>query len=181
MITTWLARTSRAKGHVLPPLDSARATLGLMARRPTMLSTAQHEAAHIVVARALGVRVTHATARENEDSWGFVSHTDVRKRRPLVEALIAAAGVVYEARADDADSIARASSDFLAMRTACRRAGVSMRIVLRLTGALLHERAAIHDRVARALCERDLTAQDLRALERCACEAKCACGDSEDT
>lgn len=149
--------------------------------RPTTLSTALHEAAHIVVARALGVRVTFATAQESSDAWGYVSHTDVRKRRPLVEALIAAAGLVYEARADGTRDPGWAAADYTAAQRAARRAGVSMRIVTRLAAALLHERAAIHDRVARALCERDLTEADLRALERCACATECECGTSEDT
>lgn len=151
-----------------------------MARRPTTLSTAQHEAAHIVVARALGVRVTHATAQESSDAWGYVSHTDVRKRRPLVEALIAAAGLVYEARAEGPRDASWAMSDYEDARRAARKAGVSLRVVVRLAGALLHERAAIHDRVARALCERDLTARDLRALERCHCDRECECVGGED-
>lgn len=133
----------------------------------------------MVVARALGVRVSHVTAQESEDAWGYTSHTDVRKRRPLVEALIAAAGLVYEARAPGPRNPGWAASDYTAARRAARRAGVSLRVVIRLAGALLHERAAVHDRVARALCERDLNAKDLQALERCACERDCECGEDD--
>src|SRR5690349_2087951 len=66
-------------------------------RKPSRLDVAMHEAAHVVVALALGVRVRFATAQEQPDCWGYVWHANLR-RRPLVDAIIAAAGIVYEAR-----------------------------------------------------------------------------------
>lgn len=130
------------------------------------LSDAQHEAAHIVVGVALGLRLRGATlAARKIGRHEYLGWTTWEPRPWPREAglLMTAAGLAWERRCGD---LIHARSDTADLRRAGVRGNARIAVLERAAWALLAERHATHTRVTRALIERDLTARDIRALVR---------------
>ena len=132
------------------------------------LDIAQHEAAHVVVGVALGLRLRAAVvgARAGRidgvpvDGWAWF-HGGARRREAI--AVMTAAGVAWD-RAVGAPAW-RASLDLRGVRELTSgRHGVATAIAC--AAAVLSARAAAHARVTRALLARDLTGDDLAAIAR---------------
>jgi len=127
------------------------------------LETAQHEAAHLVVGRALGLRPLRAVLDgPDDDEAGFVEWL---KRPWYVEAvrLMFAAGVAWERRCGDLE---KAEYDLVELRATGVRGNGRLVALERAAWAILAERHALHAKITRALYERDLTERDIRALAK---------------
>jgi hypothetical protein len=126
------------------------------------LQTAQHEAAHVVVGVALGLRVKRAALGERvhgRPSW--VGYTLVTGHCRTSWALTLAAGIAWDQGVGDDTS----AGDLAILRRLGYR-GRAVDALARAAGALLETRGAAHARVTRALLERDLGAADIAAIAR---------------
>lgn len=134
------------------------------------LATAQHEAAHVVVGCALGMRLGRAWVRDSatappkgmrRDDEGAVIWATTRT--DLAYAVMCAAGIAWEALAGDPD-VAR--FDRRLVREHLRRAGgrADVRTAVACAAALLEARMALHARVSRLLAERDITGADVAEI-----------------
>lgn len=139
-----------------------------------MLEIAQHEAAHVVVGVALGLRLRAASVdpakqdppgRAGPDDPGDDGFTLWDPRGPR-EAwlLMTAAGVAWERRTGG--DLRVAASDLADLRRAGVRGQARLVALERAAWAVLAERAALHARLTRALLEGDLTARDVRVMAR---------------
>jgi hypothetical protein len=135
------------------------------------LQTAQHEAAHVVVGVALGLRVREVAVGSGSGAaqalrlrgmkvagytWFKVPRADW-----MANALTVAAGIAWERAVNGCDD----GGD----RAILRRMGYRGRAVDALAaaaGAILEARGAAHARVTRALLERDLVSADIEAIAR---------------
>lgn len=140
----------------------ARATLCTMHQRN--LSVAQHEAAHVVVGVALGLRMRAAVlepARPGFTQSGYAWFPTGARRKREALALMYAAGVAWDRAVGDR---------FTATDTRLVRAYVSGRhgveSCVRAAAAMLAGLGPAHARVTRALLERDLSGADITALAR---------------
>lgn len=119
-----------------------------------------HEAAHVVVGVALGLRLHSACVRAwyangtKRDAWTWFPYTS-----PVSDALVTAAGVAWSNACGDTlgyldaralRGVAKKRRDFDAYVTAA--------------AAILESRATAHARVVRALLEHDLTHADIERL-----------------
>jgi hypothetical protein len=130
------------------------------------LATAQHEAAHVVVGVALGLRLRlAAVGRHRDPEHGWIDgYAAFDKRTGTVEAYatMLAVGVYYErARGGGA----AATGDLAALRVMGYRASRIETLVI-LAGALLESRRGAWARVTAALLERDLGPGDVERLAR---------------
>ncbi len=134
---------------------------------PRPLEIAQHEAAHVVVGVALGLRLREAVLRVEALPGGWEGHGYVlfrgvhggRQREAL--ALMYAAGCAWE------EAVGGGLSE--GDERLCRGLVTSargVRVCVRAAGAMLAGLGAAHARVTRALLERDLTARDIATLAR---------------
>lgn len=130
------------------------------------LETAQHEAAHLVVGVALGLRLRRAVVEPAPRPdwtapgycWFPVRGYTLRKRSAL--ALMYAAGMAWEA------GFGRPS---ITDARLCRQLVTSRQDVYALekaARAMLIELAPVHKQVTRALLDRDLTGVDVARLAR---------------
>ncbi len=121
---------------------------------------AQHEAAHVVVGLALGLRLDcvriYPDQRSSETVWYATPW------HPEAVRIMTAAGVVWERRCGD---LRHAAYDLADLRRD-RVTGKRLTACERAAWALLAERSALHTRITRALLEDDLTAADVRAIAR---------------
>jgi hypothetical protein len=127
------------------------------------LDTAQHEAAHVVVGVALGLRVSEVTIDgPRGDAWGW----EGRRRRGWREAwaLMYAAGVAWERAHPTGDPWAARHDLAAVKRLSSGRAGAEACITA--AGALLATLGTAHRRVTLALLDRDLTGADVAAIAR---------------
>lgn len=128
------------------------------------LATAQHEAAHVVVGLALGMRLLRAAVQiPPAKDWTAPGYCWFRHepRRPIAEAITFAAGVAWERAVgcpDDADADAEACIQLVGARDA--------ETCIRAARGLLTELAAAHTRVTRALVDRDLRLPEIQKLVR---------------
>ena len=124
-------------------------------------ATAEHEAAHVVVGLALGLRLKRATIQPAPYGRTGISiglAWFAHDKRYLAVATMFAAGVAWDRRTGH-DS----SADYeLALGTLKRRADVETSV--RIAREMLDSRRRVHARIASELCDRDLTAQDVEAL-----------------
>jgi hypothetical protein len=135
------------------------------------LAVAQHEAAHVVVGVALGLRLGRASAapwaRGSDEGDGYCWFPLPPGRRTWADAVMTAAGVAWERavapRTRDEDGMAR--YDWAAILTATPSRHDAETCV-RAAAALLAGLGAAHARVTRALLERDLGPADIEALAR---------------
>ncbi len=128
------------------------------------LQDAQHEAAHVVVGLALGLRlwrVTLAPAGKDDDAETIWHGRPWPREADLI---MTAAGVAWERRCGD---LTHARQDLKDLRRAGVRGNARIRALERAAWAVLMSRAGAHARVTRALLERDLVEADVRRLARC--------------
>ncbi len=122
------------------------------------LAVAQHEAAHVVVGVALGLRLRRATAQPSGRDLGWAWFDGrARPRDVWAWALMYAAGIAWDEAVGDAPS----PPDVAEVR---RLAPRSRRACVAAAGALLAARGAAHARVTRALLEGDVTGADIEVL-----------------
>lgn len=126
------------------------------------LSTAQHEAAHVVVGVALGLRLRAAVVGTlGEDAEGYAAFDS---RGPVdAFALMLAAGVYYEQRRG---CPASAGYDRAELRALCDGKASRVRVYVIAAGAILESRRAAWEKVTAALLERDITGADIVRLAR---------------
>jgi hypothetical protein len=130
------------------------------------LATSQHEAAHVVVGVALGLRLRRAVVgyRDDPELGPITGFALFDKRGAAVPwAIMSAAGVYFEERRG-VPSAARL--DLAELRYACRGNTARMRAYIVSAGAILESRRAAWDAVTRALLERDITGADVERLAR---------------
>ena len=126
------------------------------------LPTAQHEAAHIVVGCALGLRVTRATLEQIPGyEWSGIVWFDGRAGALEAWALMFAAGVAWEKAAGEHPY--GASGDASQLRSMGYTKKRSQALVI-ASAAMLANLGPVHARVTRALIERDLDGRDLATL-----------------
>jgi hypothetical protein len=131
------------------------------------LDTAQHEAAHLVVGVALGLRLRRAVIEAPPArGWtapGYCWFYD-ETGKIQAEALMFAAGIAWERALGHGDAT-DASEDEKACR-ALLATDHDLRACVRAAGAMLATLAPIHTRVTRALLARDLSSRDLARIAR---------------
>jgi len=128
-----------------------------MAERSLLI--AQHEAAHVVVGVALGLRLHLASALPADDCLGYAWFP--WGGSSLGHALCTAAGVAWEvAVGGDLHH-----ADLADLRR-IQRSASGVRCAVRAAAALLTTLGPVHARVTRALLERDLRGQDIASLAR---------------
>ncbi len=135
------------------------------------LHAAQHEAAHVVVGVALGLKLGRASARlwlwGEVECDGYVWFPLPPGRRTWAEAVMRAAGVAWERAVApcvaDADGPQEADWAELLEATPSRH---DAETCVRAAAALLAGLGPAHCRVTRALLERDLGPDDIAALAR---------------
>lgn len=134
---------------------------------PRPLEIAQHEAAHVVVGVALGLRLREAVLRVETLPGGWEGHGYVwfrgvhggRQREAL--ALMYAAGAAW----DEAVGGELSEADERLVRGLVSSAR-GVRVCVHAAGAMLAGLGVAHARVTRALLERDLRGPDISALAR---------------
>ncbi len=139
-----------------------------MRTRTRPLATAQHEAAHVVVGCALGLRLARAAlapAPELEPNEDGAAWFAVAPRHRQAWALTVAAGIAWERAATGERHPHAASGDARLLRRLVRGRHARAALV-RAAGAMLATLAPVHARVTRALLERDLGPADVAALAR---------------
>lgn len=122
------------------------------------LDVADHEAAHVVVGVALGLRLRKAVIKTAEDFDGYAWFTNHGSR--TAHAIMYAAGVAWE-RARGGSSIGDA--------TLCRelvKTDSEVRTCVRVAGVMLAGLGPVHSKVTRALLENDLNAKHISKLAR---------------
>ncbi len=150
-----------------------------------LLSVAKHEAAHVVVGVALGLKLREAVI--GVGPWpgglvrlGYVWFGDPGKRRKEAFSLMTAAGVAWDRSVgalskSDLRQIAKAvgceideplsSGDYaILLENTSGRHGAEA--LIRAAGALLTDLHIAHDRVTRALLTRDLKGKDIETIAR---------------
>jgi hypothetical protein len=130
------------------------------------LDIAQHEAAHVVVGVALGLKLRRAVLAKRDLGGGYEEHGyswfpagTARKRNAM--ALMFAAGIAWDRMVgDDLEGV-----DAALVRELVHSAH-DVETCVTAAGALLAGLSGAHARVTRALLERDLTGADIQALAR---------------
>ena len=125
--------------------------------------TAEHEAAHLVVGCALGLKLRRATVLPTGPDALYVGYAWFHgpMRAHAAFGVMYAAGVYWENR--DGGNPDVAVYDLKHAR-ACFRSSADVRTAARLAGEILTARRGVLARVARELLDRDLTARDIAAL-----------------
>ena len=131
------------------------------------LSVAQHEAAHVVVGVALGLRLGRASALPWAEGDGFCWFPLPPGRRTWADAVTGAAGVAWERAIAPtvADDVGVQRADWAELLEAVPSRHDAETCV-RAAAALLSTLGGLHARVTRALLERDLGPEDIAALVR---------------
>ena len=127
------------------------------------LEVAQHEAAHVVVGVALGLRLRKAVVGRTEDTDGelldgyawFTNHG-----AKLEYAVMYAAGVAWDqlTLSDYSSSDAKLAVGLVGSR--------NLASCVKIARLLLASRVDIHTRITKALLEKDLNSRDIAAIAR---------------
>lgn len=130
------------------------------------LATAQHEAAHVVVGVALGLKLRAAVVgRHHDPELGEIEgFADFDRRGPADAWSIMLAAGVYLEEQRGTPEVAR--GDLRALRQACYRNARRIRAYVIAAGAILESRRAAWSVVTRALLEDDLRGEDVERLAR---------------
>lgn len=128
------------------------------------LTVAEHEAAHMVVGLALGLRFKRAAVEEwSFRGWRALGFTwfSVGPRTRLAAGVMSCAGIAWEARPggwhEGADGDRKLAREWLT-------GAHDVRVATRIAAELLAARRAIHIRLAHELCERSLGPRDVARL-----------------
>ncbi len=143
----------------------ARRPASAQTRGMRCLQTAQHEAAHLVVGVALGLRFRRARVLRARPGWTASGYCEWygAPARPFADAVMYAAGIAWEQALGDKDP-EHYSGDLRLCKATVGAAEVPA--CVRTARALLAHLSPLHARVTRALGERDLTARDVARLVR---------------
>jgi hypothetical protein len=150
---SWLAKLRLESGRVCV----AKAGVSLLDT-----ATAEHEAAHVVVGLALGLKLRKATIRPTPHgksgiALGYVWFYSGRKY--LAQAIMCCAGVVWDERSGfDVDTV----GDLATAKKLVSRGDVAT--CMSIARELLDGRRRLHARIASELCDRDLSGADVDAL-----------------
>lgn len=132
------------------------------------LAGAQHEAAHVVVGVALGMRMRRAVLEPpgagRTWTWSGGVWFDGRASTTEAWGLMLAAGVAWEWAVAGHARFAR--GDLALLRSMGVGTRDRVRALATASGAMLAGLGAAHARVTRALLERDLGPDDIAALAR---------------
>ena len=128
------------------------------------LATAEHEAAHLVVGLALGLRLRKATIVPSPlgrtgIACGYVWFYSDRKY--LAQAIMSAAGIIWDERSGLNSDIS-GSVDLKNMKALVSLSDIPT--CFSLAKELLEGRRRLHARVASELCDRDLGPADVERL-----------------
>lgn len=134
------------------------------------LRTAQHEAAHVVVGCALGLRLRHARVHSGGERTGGETQFD-HAARPLAFAIMYAAGLAWERMTDGDLRHARYDARYARAELASPGRRTDLESAVVAADAILRSRAGEHARVTRMLATRDITHRDVARL---VAEAGCA-------
>jgi hypothetical protein len=128
---------------------------------------AQHEAAHVVVGVALGLKLGRVSALPWADGDGYCWFPLPPGRRAWADAVTGAAGVAWERAVAPAvgDAEGRQSADWAEL-LAATPSRHDAETCVRAAAALLAGLGGLHARVTRALLDRDLGPEDIAALAR---------------
>lgn len=127
------------------------------------LETAQHEAAHVVVGAALGLRLARAAIgpwRGDRDVLGFAEFFEVRGDS-TAHAIMIAAGIAWD-RGLRFKPVHSEIDRKMCMKLV--RGRRSLEACVTAAAAVLAGRMGVHARVTRALLEHDLIGADLATL-----------------
>jgi hypothetical protein len=126
------------------------------------LEVAQHEAAHIVVGVALGLRLYEARLGWcREGPWWFEGYAEFHDDGPSQAwACMLAAGVAWD-RALGCDAWG-SSVDLQLCQEQVGKANAE--VCVKIAAHMLRDLARAHTRVTRMLLDRDLTAADIQAM-----------------
>jgi len=130
------------------------------------LTDAQHEAAHVVVGVALGLRLRRVWLGVEKIGRSIYLGCSEWEPTPWpreADLIMSAAGVAWERHCGD---VAHAHGDLACLRRAGVRGNARIRVLETAAWALLESRPAIHTRVTRALLDRDLTGKDVARIAR---------------
>lgn len=136
--------------------------------RSRKLADAQHEAAHVVVGVALGLRVFRVSiyprpGRPRGETEVGYSDWEPKPWPREAGLIMTAAGVAWERRCGDLEW---AAWDLKDLRAAGVRGNARLVALERAAWAVLMSRAGLHARVARALLEGPITARDVARMIR---------------
>lgn len=123
-----------------------------------LLADAQHEAAHVVVGVALGLRLEHAKIYGPHDAETIWAGEPWPREAGL---MMWAAGVAWERKHGD---LALAAYDLEYLRKARVRGHARLIALERAAWSVLDCRRKLHGRIALQLLERDLTGDDIKRL-----------------
>ena len=130
-----------------------------MPRRNTLLSTAQHEASHVVVGVTLGLRLIRASARRGEGYLGITEFW-LGAGDDLAFAVTVAAGVAHERRVKS-----RGHREDRAWLESRGYSAKNQRVLVKLAWEVLERRRAAHRAVTDLLVEREvITHRDVQEL-----------------
>lgn len=130
------------------------------------LADAQHEAAHIVVGVALGLRLRTAHIRTHRVGRFVYTGETVWDPAPWPREaglIMSAAGLAWERACGD---LKTARSDTAELRRAGVRGNARVRVLERAAWSILEGRVALHTRLTRALLDGPVTWADIRAMIR---------------
>jgi len=121
-----------------------------------------HEAAHVVVGVALGLRLHSSVVRDwYANREARLAWTWFPRAGRVADSLVTAAGVAWSSATGDGLEVL----DARALRRVVPKRGDFLALVT-AAGAMLESRATAHARVVRALIEHDLTHEDVERLAR---------------
>ncbi len=126
------------------------------------LADAQHEAAHVVVGIALGLKLRCVRLEDKRGAVGFTEWEPTPWPREA-GLIMSAAGVAWERQCGD---LKHALFDLQDLRRAGVRGNARIRVLETAAWALLWARSTLHTRITRALLERDLTGKDVARIAR---------------
>ncbi len=128
-------------------------------------STAEHEAAHVVVGLALGLRLRRATIVPSP--WGSrkvalgYAWFGGSSREGFARTIMYCAGIAWESRPGGTPAAARAD-EIQARQFFTSQHDLACGV--RIAREMLDGRRRAHARIASELCDRDLTSADIEAM-----------------
>lgn len=126
--------------------------------------TAEHEAAHVIVGLALGLKLRKATIEPSVlnghvaagYSWFYVG------RKYMAFGIMACAGIAWERRRGRNATAIAGDLEIAQQVWDCRRSEIETGV--KLAREIIEGRRRLHARVASELCDRDLSPADVEAL-----------------
>jgi len=132
------------------------------------LETCQHEAAHVVVGIALGLRLRKAVVNNGTRAWyssgwaWFTNHGS-----DLAHAIMFAAGTAWDREmGEDCPEDSKNCLERLKKDPSDPTGHAELRTCIRIARQMLRDLSVAHSMVTKALLEKDLTSKDIAAIAR---------------